>query len=83
MLWPVLVVLVAHVALALAGLLLAVQRSRGPFAIAGLVLLTAASAAVLRHDLARRRLGALGATLLASWALGVLTAWAADRFGLL
>jgi len=81
-LWPVTFVVVAHIVLAIAVLLLGAVRAPGPFGIAALALLVIASGDVWRRDLARRRLGALGGTLLASWILGALGAIAADRLGL-
>jgi len=81
-LWPVTFVVVAHVVLAIAMLLLEAVRTPGAFGIAALSLLVIASADAWRRDLVRRRLGALGATLLVSWILGVIGAIAANRFGL-
>ena len=81
-LWPVTLVVVAHGILAVAVLLLAVVRGPGGFAIAGFTVLVLASLAALGHDLARRRLGALGATVLLCWIAGALAAWGADRTGL-
>lgn len=81
-LYPVTAVVVAHVVLAIAVLLLDVVRTPGPFSIAALAALALATLEVARRGLARRRLGPLGATLLASWLLGALAAWAADRAGL-
>jgi hypothetical protein len=81
-LYPVTAVVVAHVVLAIAVLLLDVVRTPGPFSIAALGALALATLEVARRGLARRRLGPLGATLLASWLLGALAAWGADRAGL-
>lgn len=81
-LYAVTAVLVAHLVLAIAVLLLDVVRDPGPFSVAALGALAAATLEVWRRDLARWRLGALGATLAASWALGALSAWGADRLGL-
>jgi len=81
-LYPVTAAVVGHVVLAIALLLLDVVRSPGPFASAALVALVLATLEVWRRGLARRRIGPLGATLVASWLLGALAAWAADRFDL-
>ena len=81
-LWPVTVVVVAHGVLAVAVLLLAIVRGPGGFSIVGFAVITVASLAVVGHDVARRRLGALGITVLGTWLAGAATAWAADRWGL-
>lgn len=81
-LWPVTVVVVAHLILAVAVLLLELVRGPGGFAIVGFTVVALASVAALGHDAARRRLGALGATVLGSWIAGTFAAWAADHWGL-
>lgn len=81
-LWPVTAVVLAHLVLAIAVLLLHVARAPGAFSIAALAAIALASLELLRRAAARRRLGALAAALLASWLLGALAAWAADRAGL-
>ena len=81
-LWPVTVVVVAHLILAVAVLLLELARGPGGFAIVGFAVVALASVAALGHDAARRRLGALGATVLGSWIVGVISAWAANHWGL-
>ncbi len=81
-LWPVTIVVVAHLVLAIAVLLLEIWRGPGDFAIAGLVVVALVSIAALGHDVARRHFGALGATVLGSWLAGTLSAWAANHWGL-
>lgn len=81
-LWPVTAVVIAHGILGVAVLLLEVLRSPGPWSVAAFAGLALASLELLRRTLRRRRLGALGWTLLATWALGALVAWGADRLGL-
>jgi hypothetical protein len=81
-LWPVTLVVFAHLVLGTAVVLLGTFRARNAFAIAALALLLLASADALRHDIRRRRLGPLGGTVLATWAFGTLVAWAADHWGL-
>ena len=81
-LWPVTIVVVAHLVLAVAVLLLELARGAGGFALTGFAVLVVASVSALGHDVARRRLGALGATVLGSWIAGAVAAWAADRWGL-
>ena len=81
-LWPVTLVIVAHLVLAIAVLLLELRRGPGGFAIAGFGLVALVSLAALGHDVARRHLGALGATVLGSWIAGVVSAWAANHWGL-
>jgi len=81
-LWPVTLVVIAHLVLAIAVLLLELQRGPGGFAIAGFGVIVLTSLAALGHDAARRRLGALGVTVLGSWIAGAFAAWAAHRWGL-
>lgn len=81
-LWPVTAVVIAHLVLGVAVLLLEAARGPGAFSLAVLAGAALGSLAVLAHAARRRRLGPLGATVLASWALGALAAWGADRAGL-
>jgi len=81
-LWPVTAVVIAHLILGVAVLLLDVIRSPGAFSLATVAALGLASLEALRRAVLRRRLGPLGATIVASWLLGALAAWAADRAGL-
>lgn len=79
---PVTLVVVAHAVLAIALLLLDALRSPGAFSLAALAAVAAGSLAIVGRGLRRRRLGPLGATILASWVLGALAAWAVGRSGL-
>jgi hypothetical protein len=82
-LWPVLVVAIGQVAVLLALLLLMALRDRRPFASGVLTALALLSVAGVWRDVRRRRrLGAIGAIVLAAWLLGAAAALAADRYGL-
>jgi hypothetical protein len=81
-LWPVALVLVAHVALGVAISLLEVWRDPGGFGLGALALLGAGSVACFARDLVERRLGVTSRALALCWALGALAAWGAARSGL-
>ena len=83
-LWPVLVVAAAILVTVLAAVLVLAVGDRNPAAIAALLALLWASAdATLRELRSRRRLGLVGASILAVWALGSAAALAARLGGLL
>jgi hypothetical protein len=80
-LWPVLIVLVADVALAIAMVLLLALRDRriaSMGALAGLVGLTVAA---VSKELRRGRPGVLCGLALVSWLLGAALAAVADHYG--
>jgi uncharacterized membrane protein (DUF4010 family) len=81
-LWPVTFVLLAHGVLGIAVALLDAIRRQGTLAI--LVLAVAATGTLWAaiRDWRRGRLGLATPTLLALWALGAVSAWAAARAGL-
>jgi hypothetical protein len=79
---PVLIVLLAHGVLALAIAMLDTVRRQGTLGILVLTGTAAATAWALRRDWMRRRVGLASPTLLGLWAVGALTAWAADHFQL-
>jgi pimeloyl-ACP methyl ester carboxylesterase len=81
MLWPVLIVVAAHVVLFGALLLLLSFRSRSPFALAGLALALVASADAVRRELAGGRFGLVGRSTLGIWLLSAVTAVTAAWFG--
>lgn len=81
-LWPVMLVLVVHLVLGAGMALLDAWRSRAGFAVGTLVVAGSATLAVVASDLRRRRLGLASRVLLASWALGAVAGWAADRWGI-
>lgn len=83
-LWPVLVAAAAILVTLLASLLVRAAADRSPMALAALLALVWMSAdATLRELRSRRRLGPLGAAILAVWALGIAAAIAARRSGFL
>jgi hypothetical protein len=79
-LWPILVILVVHVALGGAVLLLAALRARNPLAMAAVAMLATLCLHAVRR--ARRRLRAAGAAI-ALWALSALVAAAGAALGVL
>jgi hypothetical protein len=81
-LWPVAIVLIAHVILGIGVALLDALRSGMGYGLVALVLIGAGTAAALASDLRRRRLGIAAGALLACWVLGAAAAWAADRYGI-
>lgn len=81
-LWPVMLVVTAHLVLGIALALLDATRHLGRFGIAVLLGAAVGTAAALRADLRRGRLGVTSRFLLVMWAGGALTAWAADHWGL-
>ncbi|HVP30945.1 MAG TPA: hypothetical protein VMW35_17460 [Myxococcota bacterium] len=81
-LWPVTFVVLAHFALGIALLLLDAVRGPGPIGLATLALVLVVCADVLRRDLVNRRVGFLGATVIASLVLGAIAAFAGAQLGL-
>jgi len=81
LLWPVLIVVAAHVVLLGAVLLLATFRSRSPFGLAGLALLVVISVDAVRRDLTGGRLGLVGRSTLGLWLISALAAVAAAWSG--
>jgi hypothetical protein len=82
-LWPVAIVLAAHVVLFGALILLLALRDRRGFALVGLVALGWASAEAIRGDVRERRLGRAAKLVAGLWVLAALTAWLAARTQLL
>jgi hypothetical protein len=80
-LWPVLIVLVAHVALAIAMALLLALRDRRIASMAALAGLVGLTVAAVSKELRRGRPGVLCGLLLASWLLGAALATVADHYG--
>jgi hypothetical protein len=84
LLWPVLLVLIAHASAIAGSLLVVAVRDQQGAAWLGLAASAAASAAFPALELwLRRRLGTLTALALATWLLAAALAWLADRYKLI
>ncbi|HTY17277.1 MAG TPA: hypothetical protein VMH82_06050 [Myxococcota bacterium] len=79
MLWPVLLVVAAHVVLFAALLLLVALRGRSPFALAGLALALVINVDAVRREVQRDGFGPVGRSTLGLWLLAALVAWVAAR----
>lgn len=81
-LWPVLLVIIGHLVLALALLLLLAARDGHTAAWVLLGFCAAGSVAIARFEWRRLGLGALSGIILASWLLGAVLALVADHHDL-
>lgn len=83
-LWPVLLALLGHVVVVIAPLVLAVARTGSLYAVAGLVVLAAVSAVFVRWELrVRGRPSAVTGAVVGTWIVSLVSAWGADRLGVL
>jgi len=83
-LWPVLLALLGHVVVVIAPLCLAVARTGSGWALLGLLMLAAGSAWLCRWELSvRGRPGSVAATVGLTWLVSLVSAWGADRLGVL
>ncbi len=84
LLWPVLVVVIAHVAVFVAPLMLSAARDAQPTVVALLAVLGLLSGAGVLAELRRRRRpGAVCVLLGSTWLLSAVVAFTADRYGIL
>jgi hypothetical protein len=83
LLWPVLLVVAAHLVLFGALLLLFALRNRSPTALAGLALAFVMSVDACRRELRGGRFGLVGRSTLGLWVLSALAAWLAARLDVL
>ena len=83
MLWPVLIVVAAHLVLFGALLLLIALRNRSPIALAGLALALVMSVDAVRREAQREGLGLVGRSIAGLWLLSAIAAWLAARFDVL
>ena len=78
--WPVLIVVLVHVAALLAPLILRSLRDRGVAAMAAMALLIVLSLRVFVGDSRRRRFGPLSGLILVTWMLSAVIAYFADQW---
>jgi hypothetical protein len=83
MLWPVLIVVAAHLVLFGALLLLIALRGHSPFALAGLALAVVISVDAVRRELQGGGFGLVGRSTLGFWLLSAIAAWLAARLDVL
>jgi hypothetical protein len=82
-LWPVLIVVIAHIAAFMAPLILLSLRDRDLLATGGLAVLLVLSFQSLGGEWRRRRFGPICGLILVTWVLSACTAYFADRWQLL
>jgi hypothetical protein len=82
-LWPVLLVVLAHIAAFVAPAVLFAVRDRSLPAMAALAILIVASGRAVMVDLAERRLGLITALVATSWGLTLTFAFYAHRWNLI
>ncbi len=82
-LWPVLIVVLAHLAAFVAPVVLFALRDRRVPSMAALAVLLVASGSAIGVDLAKRRVGLITGLVLAAWAMTGLFAYFAGRWHLI
>ena len=82
-LWPVLIVVLAHIAAFVAPVVLFALRDRRIPSMAALAVLLVASGSAIGVDVAKRRVGLITGLVLAAWAITGLFAYFAGRWHLI